>query len=264
MASSILCRNCAGLRIEYAADDPTQEVVLSRFQVHDELPALPCLTRNANLGCEFCGLLAKIVRSTWERRWDGDMESGRVTPVWLANASFYTEYNLRTDAVGDENGVYALQLDLHIGDTEAESLFFSVHADDGTYDMESPRVSTLRSLPNVVTAEEEASRSGRIQRRRLEPNALSEMCTSRMHGWIQECERNHPVCRLTAKPFKPTRLIDVGTQDAPEVKLETEGIPGLRYVALSHCWGPPDPERPILKTESSTITEREKGIPLNM
>ncbi|KAH7009334.1 heterokaryon incompatibility protein-domain-containing protein [Macrophomina phaseolina] len=85
-----------------------------------------------------------------------------------------------------------------------------------------------------------------------------------MHGWIQECERNHPVCRLTAKPFKPTRLIDVGTQDAPEVKLETEGIPGLRYVALSHCWGPPDPERPILKTESSTITEREKGIPLNI
>ncbi|KAF3760003.1 HET-domain-containing protein, partial [Cryphonectria parasitica EP155] len=76
---------------------------------------------------------------------------------------------------------------------------------------------------------------------------------------------NHPDCNNTLDSFTPTRLINVGQVDSILVRLEAGNrTAGLPYVALSHCWGPPDPRKPMLVTETSTLCERLEGIPLDI
>lgn len=73
------------------------------------------------------------------------------------------------------------------------------------------------------------------------------------------------MCTLSGETFTPTRLINVGTCGSPTVRLEAcERTSGLRYIALSHCWGPPDPQKPMLRTETHTISEGMEGIALTM
>ncbi|KAL1636617.1 hypothetical protein SLS58_009741 [Diplodia intermedia] len=144
-------------------------------------------------------------------------ESSETTPISLGDACFYTESYLRTDATGDMNGAYGLKMELRVGGGQPKRLYFSLHADH-----------------------------------------VSELSIALMQRWIQECAK-HPICRLSEKPFVPTRLIDVGTMDSAAVALvEASGnMPGLRYAVLSHCWGPRDPQKPMLKTELSTLAERK-------
>lgn len=59
--------------------------------------------------------------------------------------------------------------------------------------------------------------------------------------WIDECDRDHPTCRSLKPPsgYVPTRLLDLGTSNVPEVRLrEAHECPiQCRYVTLGHCWG---------------------------
>jgi len=58
--------------------------------------------------------------------------------------------------------------------------------------------------------------------------------------WLQDCNENHADCRVSTQTSLPTRLIDVGTSEAPKlVLLETrENQPSdTRYITLSHPWG---------------------------
>ncbi|KAH9909794.1 hypothetical protein F4778DRAFT_14888 [Xylariomycetidae sp. FL2044] len=61
-----------------------------------------------------------------------------------------------------------------------------------------------------------------------------------MKLWLQDCDENHPGCRVTKKFVLPTRLIDVGTARTGGIRLiETreESLTTQRYAALSHPWG---------------------------
>lgn len=63
--------------------------------------------------------------------------------------------------------------------------------------------------------------------------------------------------------FVPTRLVDVGSPNSPEVRLRhTVGLDlkDPRYLALSHCWGLTIP--PSATTTSATLPERLRSIPL--
>jgi hypothetical protein len=92
-----------------------------------------------------------------------------------------------------------------------------------------------------------------------------------IQSWLKECQENHDkVCVTTisgrvldeSQPNAlPTRVLDVEAGDSSKIRLvQTDGLQG-RYVALSHCWGPPE-KRP-LRTVGSNIGSHLAGIPVS-
>lgn len=74
--------------------------------------------------------------------------------------------------------------------------------------------------------------------------------------WIKDCDENHPGCRRTTRASLPTRLIYVGTNGGPQLRLiETRDEAGLgrhqfdKYIALSHPWGNPADHPPFKTTK---------------
>ncbi|KAI0432193.1 hypothetical protein F5Y09DRAFT_160880 [Xylaria sp. FL1042] len=58
--------------------------------------------------------------------------------------------------------------------------------------------------------------------------------------WLQDCDEGHRCCETPRPITLPTRLIDVGTPESPQLRLlETrdEALNDQRYIALSHPWG---------------------------
>lgn len=99
------------------------------------------------------------------------------------------------------------------------------------------------------------------------PKAGTGLFFNILEYWLQDCD-NHQSCRVTEEARLPTRLIDVGTQQLPILRLvETgEGISGdSRYIALSHRWGDTRKHRPFctrLKDENGhDIESFRKAIP---
>ncbi|MCJ1246474.1 hypothetical protein MMC30_003682 [Trapelia coarctata] len=85
-----------------------------------------------------------------------------------------------------------------------------------------------------------------------------------LNYWLQNCHQKHENCVGTdPSGFVPTRLIDVGLPDSPEVRLVLTSRADLkdpRYLALSHCWGLTMPSSAT--TTSATLSERLQAIPL--
>ncbi|KAI1121969.1 hypothetical protein F5Y10DRAFT_255134 [Nemania abortiva] len=72
--------------------------------------------------------------------------------------------------------------------------------------------------------------------------------------WLQDCDNNHTQCSAMGQIPFPTRLIDVGTNESPELRLiETrETTPGsTRYIALSHRWGDENTHFSTLRKDQS-------------
>jgi hypothetical protein len=65
-----------------------------------------------------------------------------------------------------------------------------------------------------------------------------------LREWIRVCDEEHDKCRRDNEEDvlkMPTRLIEVGTEFGDPVRLvESASIRASPYVALSHCWGPPE------------------------
>lgn len=81
--------------------------------------------------------------------------------------------------------------------------------------------------------------------------------------------RAHPICRKNFSPkrktsFTPTRLLEVGEDDSPVVRLvETKMLPTKavgEYTALSHCWGGKVPERSL---QSRTMESMKQSLPIS-
>jgi hypothetical protein len=65
---------------------------------------------------------------------------------------------------------------------------------------------------------------------------------SRISRWLEFCAKNHPGCRaFDTQCWAPTRLLDVGTESCPTLKLhitqKNQRDKGQRFISLSHRWG---------------------------
>lgn len=95
-------------------------------------------------------------------------------------------------------------------------------------------------------------------------------------SWLRQCVNNHSSCRSTLSGERfgrnprnssldqsklPTRILDVGSINSPLVKLleTTTETPSAPYVALSHCWGPPD-KQPLTTTGDTLAEYISSGI----
>jgi hypothetical protein len=85
--------------------------------------------------------------------------------------------------------------------------------------------------------------------------------------WLKDCDKNHEDCRET-QSYLPTRLIDVGTMEAPQLLLletRVQKPSDLKYIALSHPWGDTE-KNPPFRTLPNNIGGEDsenylKGIP---
>jgi hypothetical protein len=70
-------------------------------------------------------------------------------------------------------------------------------------------------------------------------------------AWLEDCRRNHTeTCPRNGSVSLPSRLIDVGDDSiAPDVRLRVSGKGETgEYIALSYCWGGPQPVTTTLGT----------------
>jgi hypothetical protein len=80
--------------------------------------------------------------------------------------------------------------------------------------------------------------------------------------WLEDCDANHTGCQGLSQSL-PTRLIDVGTADAPVLRLvetKQERVMGERYIALSHPWGDTTKYTPFC-TLPENLAMHKKAIP---
>ena len=81
----------------------------------------------------------------------------------------------------------------------------------------------------------------------------------RAMDWLERCQREHPQCfrAFEEEELLPTRVLDVGTDDAPNIKLHISGPEERgKYFTLSYCWGGDQPAM----TTRETITAYSEEI----
>jgi hypothetical protein len=77
-------------------------------------------------------------------------------------------------------------------------------------------------------------------------------------SWLYECASGHRGCPAYTKPRLPTRVIDVGSSRNVSLKLFSSGVEQCdHYVALSYCWGGPQP----LLTTRANVDSFSSEIP---
>lgn len=77
--------------------------------------------------------------------------------------------------------------------------------------------------------------------------------------WISDCLNSHDMCPEPGLSALPTRVIDVGSGDgSEEPKLFLTHGDKQRYIALSYCWGGPQP----ITLTWATITNKQQCMPL--
>lgn len=89
-----------------------------------------------------------------------------------------------------------------------------------------------------------------------------------LRGWLEWCDTNHDCNRQNPRPqgASPTRLIYVGHADAELLCLYLpEEANGVKYTALSHCWGsnPPSQGDPQYCTTDGNLNARLNGFCLS-
>ena len=123
-----------------------------------------------------------------------------------------------------------------------------------------------------ASLESPAGISGGVSTRKPLETSCSQEAFELLKRWINGCVAEHSDCGKTLSgvhigskvPTLPTRVIDIGPPDQPEIPrlFQTNGRKG-HYIALSHCWGGQEPGRRPLTTTSASLPERLKGIPLD-
>lgn len=83
-----------------------------------------------------------------------------------------------------------------------------------------------------------------------------------LRKWLEDCDKNHECKPAESEPDKsrmPRRLIDVGSESKPTLRLVDTGKTRAKYIALSHCWGNV-PQGSSFCTYQYNIEERKEGI----
>lgn len=93
------------------------------------------------------------------------------------------------------------------------------------------------------------------------PPTLESSCP-RIRDWLGTCRKAHKLCRGTENTLLPTRVIDVGsTFVEPRLYMSGENETAS-YLALSHCWGPPDSKVPRVTTTRGNFEQHCAEIPI--
>ncbi|KAJ8508759.1 hypothetical protein ONZ45_g9000 [Pleurotus djamor] len=115
-------------------------------------------------------------------------------------------------------------------------------------------------LEMEVAAEESDPAAQFVTERKTNPIVSSDASFEKARSWLGECTTAHADCAIPREVELPTRVLDVSSLESGENPkiLATNGQKG-RYVALSYCWGGPQP----VTSTTKTIAENIRGIDLS-
>ncbi|KAK1989119.1 heterokaryon incompatibility protein [Colletotrichum cereale] len=106
-------------------------------------------------------------------------------------------------------------------------------------------------------AEQGDPAAGAICRRPLQRDVKSKRVLSAARELYKGCKESHKLCRYARDTVLPSRVLDLGTSEAPALKLYVNATEEHgEYVALSYCWG--GPQRGLLRKR--TLRNMEDGI----
>jgi Heterokaryon incompatibility protein (HET) len=77
--------------------------------------------------------------------------------------------------------------------------------------------------------------------RPIERGVATDAAFELARNWLDECNKEHPSCRIPYQHIQPLRIIEIqwgDTKHEPKLRLETN-TGDLRYAALTYCWGDP-------------------------
>lgn len=108
----------------------------------------------------------------------------------------------------------------------------------------------------------------------LEFDPAAEKTLSQINEWITKCDKTHANCNLPDGCLQsnttnlPSRVLDVGSPDEskdPILFITADGLDDRcdgQYIALTHRW--PQPGEKMLTTTIATLSERKRGIPMEL
>ena len=93
----------------------------------------------------------------------------------------------------------------------------------------------------------------------MDQAVVTDAVFNRIRNWVKDCDKNHPKC--PKKPqSSPRRLIDLGLPEPPHgnrhIRLVSDLPNPVKYIALSHCWGPSQ----TFTTTNATLEQRLSSI----
>lgn len=212
-----------------------KEHVVKAYVRNDSLPDLANLDKEASAGCPFC---AELKNRIPEQLWQDNIGRIIVGPATMVHESAW-----ENDLTPDKEGVWALKVKVRAANSEKTciTLNFDLFAHAKTY----------------------ARTRLRMRRRPPFTDRLSPECIDQLKDWISRCDDLHEQCNHRKEEFWPTRVIDVGPSDGSvDAKLVLTSGKAQKYLALSHCWGQPEPGFKTLRTIASTVDAHMMAIPM--
>ena len=215
-----LCEQCRSLRLgDRFAGVERGELDISNHPGFQSLATL----RQSALTCACCDFLHEAFRSKLHIRDPTEESRARVIRAfqeWTDDIKFY----LGNDVVD------SISITLNV-------VFLQEEAASDEVDVQGSSDSSASS-----TSELREGNANKTMVNRVHFATLTEMAHFVSRRWIHYCNRNH-ICRRDAPHQVPRRLLWVGSQDRPELRLvDTQLIEVFaEYIALSHRWGASQP-----------------------
>lgn len=98
----------------------------------------------------------------------------------------------------------------------------------------------------------------------ISQSGSSDTCIQLALHWLDTCSRFHQNRCGPSSSSLPTRVLDVGKSDGLDtvdrIRLISTGGRRAPYVALSHCWGPPEDAKRVKTTTTDSLDIHSQGI----
>ncbi|KAF4627524.1 hypothetical protein G7Y89_g10630 [Cudoniella acicularis] len=199
--NSALCSKCQFVFEDWSEDENGQE-----FPHYDTILEVDA---PAKAGCPLCALFSKAE----------SVDDGKrmLFEDWINKNSLRVSFRTRNDSLG--RGAIEIQdgLDEQYG-SNSDSSYKGFQSVSFSIDM----------VPSLNIRHRPAVPRENISNTRDSLSLVQE--------WFHRCSTTHDNCRGPTEEFKPTRLIDLGSE-FPVLRMSNDikGFPD--YAALSHCWG---------------------------
>jgi hypothetical protein len=135
------------------------------------------------------------------------------------------------------------------------SRMFSAIAEKGKSSTTLALRKLLEQVDSYMSLDNEAAKY--IEGRYLVRGLRSREAFTQAKLWLEDCMENHPTCSRTLESsFFPARIIELGQHDTERIFVRSEmlGNDGIKYLALSYCWG----GEANFKTTTTNIDLHEK------
>ncbi|KAI8634126.1 HET-domain-containing protein [Xylariaceae sp. FL1651] len=271
-------------------------VIKTEYELFDTFPDFPVLGASNRAGCTLCGLIRKIIRSSWavalrpmeeegigtitdkDGIWDELLDMEWDCKVRLYHAHFYLQKRgaSQDSSPSPDRGSLGLSEFVQLLGLRFGPATLPLEADGRELRRPIYQEVQFKVFDSADNYENLAEDQNIVGSRAIpDTHTLSKRNIALIQGWIHECKTLHTVCQLGDTPsWLPTRLLYLVRPNQNEklniqlveskdlVQSDNAGKSSApSFLALSHMWG--DTSRlPPLRTLKSNYASMKRGISL--